>query len=974
MAERQTARKHPLRVIHGPAPLPTLFFGSPPLMCQPRSRSVTDRTFPRLLRDRDRPASDCNLMTPHRARRLTYLGLLLAMVLFSVTPLAAQCLKIQVLDPSSNPVPTATVSIGDQEQTTDGSGVATFCDLGASPYQVIVSAPGFETTEKSVQQTEGLITLVLQLAIVSEDLVVVGTRTEGRDPLESPVPVELVPGERLRRSGQIETGRALQMQAPSFNFSSSSISDGSDALRPATLRGLGPDQTLVLVNGKRRHNSALLHVNTSVGRGTAGTDLNAIPVAAIERIEVLRDGAAAQYGSDAIAGVINIVLKNSPGFSTDTSWGQTYAGDGDAFTQSVHGGFGFKDDGFLNFTFETRLRDRTNRAGLSGTRQYHYIDCASGQAPDNAAGGNCFDPREYTFNRKNFRIGDADSQQYSIYYNAGVPFGENVRFYSFGGFTLRNNNSAGFYRRANQDSRVVLSVYPDGFLPEINTDVNDISVAAGVEWTTDRDWDFDISMNHGRNTFDFLITNSINASYGANSPRMADSGGPRFDQTTFNFDVSRLFEYSGRTMNLAFGGEVRRDSYGIRPGEPLSHLHCTDDPNVDPSTCLPKSAGIQVFPGFQQRVDESRTNIAAYTDLEWLFGGKFLLGTAGRFERYSDFGSTVNGKLSTRYDFTPAFALRGSVNTGFRAPSLHQLYFNNLSTQFLAGPSGELEAFEVGTFRNDSDVAKAVGIPPLKQETSLNFSGGAVAKMGQSTSLTADVFQVRVDDRIVISGNFSASALEATAPQIAAALLSAGASRAQFFTNATQTVTSGVEFSFKSVHAYRNGSVLDFGLAGMYADTKLEGGVNAPALLTGFEDIIFGSVDRSILTEWQPNTRLQALADYSIGRFRFGGALRYFGSYWIQEGSNRQEFSGKWLTDVHFGIRMFDKTELTLGAHNLFDITPDPNKIGQSRGGTLIDAGGRTIVSSPGVFQYSRRAAPFGFNGGFFYVRYSLRF
>ena len=902
--------------------------------------------------------------------------LLLVTVVFSVRSLAGQqCLEVEVLDPSSAPVSNATVSIGNREQPTDGSGLAIFCELGASSHWIIVSAAGFQTKEASVQQAEGQITFVLQLATLSEDLVVVGTRTEGRDPLESSVPVERIRGERLRRSGVQETGRALQMESPSFNFSSSSISDGTDALRPATLRGLGPDQTLVLVNGKRRHNSALLHVNTSVGRGTAGTDMNAIPLAAIERIEVLRDGAAAQYGSDAIAGVINIVLRNRPGFSMDTSWGQTYAGDGDIFTHSMHGGFASENGAFLNLTFETRLRDSTNRAGLSGARQYHYTDCASGQTPDNPAGGNCFDPREYTFNRKNFRIGDAESEQYSSYYNAGVPLGDNARFYSFGGFTLRDNNSAGFYRRANQDSRVVLSVYPDGFLPEINTDVNDIAVAAGIEWETNRDWNFDMSMNHGRNTFDFLITNSINASYGANSPRMADSGGPRFNQTTFNFDVSRLFEYSGRTMNLAFGGEVRRDAYGIRPGEPLSYLHCTDDPNVDPSTCeTTKSAGIQVFPGFQQKVDESRTNIAAYTDLEWLFDDKFMLGTAGRFERYSDFGSTVSGKLSSRYDFTPAFALRGSVNTGFRAPSLHQVYFNNLSTQFLPGASGELEPFEVGTFRNDSDVAKAVGIPPLKQETSLNFSGGAVLRMGETMSLTADVFRVRVDDRIVISGNFTASALEETAPQIASALLSAGASRAQFFTNATQTVTSGVEFSFNSVHASRNGGVLDLGFSGMYADTELVGGVDAPALLTGFENIIFGNVDQSILTEWQPNTRLQALADYTIGRFRFGSALRYFGSYWIQEGSNRQEFGGKWLTDVDFGIRMFQKTELTLGVHNLFNVTPDLNRIGQSRGGTLVDASGRGIVSSPGVFQYSRRAAPFGFNGGFFYARYSLHF
>ncbi len=908
------------------------------------------------------------------------LALLLAAAAFSVSPAAGQqeCLRILVTDPSSAPVSNATVSIGAQEQPTDDSGTVAFCGLGAGPHSVVVTAPGFASKEQTVQQSAGALTIMLELGVVSEEIVVVGTRAEGRDPLESPVPVELVPGERLVQSGQFETGRALQMLAPSFNFSSSSISDGTDALRPATLRGLGPDQTLVLVNGKRRHNSALLHVNVSVGRGTAGTDMNAIPLAAIERIEVLRDGAAAQYGSDAIAGVINIVLKNTPGTELETSWGRTYAGDGATYTFSAHHGFAFGEGGFLNLTYQLRDRERTNRAGLSGNRQYDWGSCAPGQAPDNPSGGNCFDPREYTFNRTNFRIGDADSDQQTVYYNAGIPIGDRAEFYSFGGVSIRDNNSAGFYRRPNQYARAVLDVYPDGFLPEINTDVNDASFAGGVRWNTRQGWEFDLSVNHGRNTFDFLISNSINASYGAASPTEADSGGPHLDQTTFNFDASRLFEYSGKTMNLAFGGEFRRDGWGIRAGEPISYLHCTDDASFDTSRCIAdKAAGIQVFPGFKpsNAVDESRTNTAAYADLEWVFNGKLMLGAAGRFERYSDFGSTVNGKLSARYDFTPAFALRGSVNTGFRAPSLHQLYFNNLSTQFLPGPSGDLEAFEIGTFRNDSPVAKALGIPDLKQETSLNISGGIVARPSRTTSLTIDAFRVKVDDRIVISGNFQAASLEASYPDVAAVMREARAAGAQFFTNAAQTVTQGVEFSLDHAHSWRNGSVLDFGLSGAFNDTRLEGSVNAPMLLAGLEDIIFSSRDRSIIEEWQPNTRLQALADYRIGRFRFGGGLRYFGTYWVQEGgSSRQKFSGKWLTDVHLGIRILNRDELTLGVHNLFNVTPDINTIGQSRGGTLVDASGFTIVDSPGVFQYSRRAAPFGFNGGFFYVRYRINF
>ncbi|MDE0101002.1 MAG: TonB-dependent receptor [Bryobacterales bacterium] len=333
-----------------------------------------------------------------------------------------QTLRVQVMDPFSQPITTATVSIGDQEVPTDDGGTAIFSGLGAGPHSAVVSAPDFATRALEVTQSEGTVTVELQLQAVSEVIDVeatVGTRSQGVQPLESAVPVELILGERLRATGQFETGRALQMQAPSFNFSSSSISDGTDALRPATLRGLGPDQTLVLVNGKRRHNSALLHVNTSVGRGTAGTDLNAIPIAAIERIEVLRDGAAAQYGSDAIAGVINLVLKSTPGFAVDTSWGQTYAGDGDSGVYSMHGGWGSQNGGFMNLTFEARQRDRTNRAGWSGQTQYPLVDCAAAEPyaiiSGNGTPGRCFDPREYTFNRKNFRVGDADSLQYSAY-------------------------------------------------------------------------------------------------------------------------------------------------------------------------------------------------------------------------------------------------------------------------------------------------------------------------------------------------------------------------------------------------------------------------------------------------------------------------------------------------------------------------------------------------------------------------------
>lgn len=920
------------------------------------------------------------------------------------SPSSGQALEVVVVDPFSDAVANATVAIGDVEVPTDSSGTAVFSGLGAGPHSVVVSAPGFAAALRDLDQSDGSVTIRLQLQAVSEVIDVeanVGTRSDGVQPLESAVPVELVLGERLRSTGQLETGRALQMQAPSFNFSSSTISDGTDALRPATLRGLGPDQTLVLVNGKRRHNSALLHVNTSVGRGTAGTDMNAIPIAAIERIEVLRDGAAAQYGSDAIAGVINIVLKDSPGFASDTAWGQTYAGDGDTLMQSVYGGWAAENGGFLSLTFEARDRDRTNRAGWSARTQYPLVDCAldapyaigrGGGNPGAGTPGRCFDPREYGFNRKNFRIGDADSRQYSMFYNLATPIGRRTSFYSFGGFTRRDNQSTGFYRRANV-SNTVLAFYPDGFLPEINTDVEDLSLAGGIEHTSASGWNLDLSMTHGRNTFDFLITNSNNATYGTASPRQADSGGPRFQQNAFNFDVSREFEGAGRTTSVAFGTEFRRDQYGIRAGEPFSYLNCKDDPSVsDKSNCVSAPAGIQVFPGFQRNVEESRTNVGVYGDLEFGFDNGFKFGTAARFERYSDFGVSVTGKLSARYDFHPAFALRGSFNSGFRAPSLHQLHFTNVSTQFVTNADGETVAQERGTYPNNSSVAKALGIPDLKQERSFNFSGGAVARLGPTTSLTVDAFRVSVRDRIVISGSFTAGKL-AGIPEAVAGLNAVNATAAQFFTNAAETITKGVEFSFSSIHAWRNGSMLDLGISGMLVNTDLVGGVNAPTLLAGLEDTIFGGQDRSILTEWQPNTRVQGMADYSIGRFRVGGALRYFGSYWVQEGGSmgerpcgasgfsesliggsRQQFCGKLLTDLHVGYRLFEGTELTVGAQNLLNSVPDQNHVGQTRSGRIEDSSGRVIIESPGIFLFSRRAAPFGFNGGFYYVRLSLRF
>ena len=919
-----------------------------------------------------------------------------AAILFGIvsvipTIASAEALNVVVQDQNRNAIPTAKVKIGNQEQTTDESGAATFSDV-TDAQSLIVTAIGFSS--KRINITAGQTEVIVILAPIQtiESVVVVGTRSIGRRALQAPVPIEVVNREQLSLTGQSETGRVLQMLVPSFNFPSSTISDGTDALRPATLRGLGPDQTLVLINGKRRHKSALLHVNSSVGRGTAGTDFNAIPAAAIERIEVLRDGAAAQYGSDAIAGVINIVLKDDTDKGdVNIYWGQTYEADGDTWRGNGNYGTKVGDSGFLNLTVEWRERYRTNRAGFTGTRQYDWVEANSGSPPDATlevkdANGNVtgekpvwFDRREYHFNRKNFRVGDSDSAQKVGVYNFGLPLTEGLELYSFGSYATRQNNSSGFYRNSKDVSRNVKAIYPDGFLPEINTDIEDVSIALGVAWNhASTDLDIDVGFNHGLNTFDFLVSNSLNASYGSGSPTTADSGGFRLNQTAFNVDVTYPLMYQSSLVNLAGGVEFRREGYGIRAGEPVSWFNA--GLGADGA-----AGGIQVFPGFRpdNEVDESRTNIAGYADFESYLSGQpgtgLLVGAAVRGEQYSDFGATLTGKAMARYDLTEQIAIRGASSTGFRAPLLQQLYFNNISTQFKAdnndadgdGNTTELLAFEIGTFRNDSDIARALNIPELKEETSVNVSGGIVAKPIQNLWLTFDAFQIDIDDRIVLSGSFKADAVPA--------LAQAGADQAQVFTNVAQTRTRGIDVATGYLHAFDNESILNFKLAATWTDTKVIGDVEAPGpILIGLEEILFPERERSIIEEWQPNTRINFTADYIIGPLQIGSALRYFGSYTVQEGSGkstqRQTYSGKWLTDIQGIYQLNAALVLTLGANNFLNQLPDLNEVGQARGGTLIDSTGTVIADSPGVFTYDRRAAPFGFNGGFYYAKLSYSF
>ena len=829
-----------------------------------------------------------------------------------------------------------------------------------------------------------------------EETITLGTRVDaGRSSLASPVPADRINADDMRRTGGTETARILQRLAPSFNFPSSTISDGTDSVRPATLRGLGPDQVLVLVNGKRRHTSALIHVNGSVGRGTAGVDLNAIPASAIARIEVLRDGAAAQYGSDAIAGVINIVLRDNPeGGEVGFSYGEYEQGDGNTRNGWWHRGWQLGDGGFLTSALEYRERGPTSRARPDGSQ---WFPCVT-PATDDADCGT-FDAREFTVERDVFRVGDADSQQLALVLNAGIPLLGGGEIYGFLSFSERDNISGGFYRRPVDENRNPPigadgeAWAPLGFLPLINTDIEDLSFGAG--WRSSfRAWDTDLSLFYGANDFEFRITDSVNAShanvYGAASPTRADAGTLGIDLLTLNLDVSRALAWG----HLAWGAEWRRDGYEIHAGDELSWQDYDNGCRTDPPTavCLSEvnaAAGIQVFPGFrpQNEVDEERRALSLYGDVEYTGISNLLLTAAARYERYSDFGDTVTGKLAGRWQLHSTLALRAALSSGFRAPSMQQLYFNNVSTQFVAVMGTDVP-MEVGTFRNNDAVTRAIGIPELEEETSFNYGLGFIYTPVDTLHITLDLYRIDIDDRIIISAQLEQAPNDdgTCSNALCTALQEQGTRSGQFFLNAADTQTTGGDLVAAWEPALPGYSELELSLAFNYTNTRIEN-ILVPDVLdrsgiSGNE--LFTRRDQSILEDWQPQDRVNFTAHWERGPVNATLSVDRYGEYTVDD-STEQTFGAKYLTNLQAGYSFAQGWHVEAGGNNIFDETPDENNLGcggppahgRSRAspcGGLTDSAGNTAANYPGVFIYSRRSAPFGFNGAFYYLRLRYTF
>jgi iron complex outermembrane receptor protein len=804
-----------------------------------------------------------------------------------------------------------------------------------------------------------------------EEVVVLGSRVAGRTATDLPVPVDTLTAESLANTGQTEVGRMLQSLAPSFNFSSSSISDGTDALRPATLRGLGPDQTLVLINGKRRHQASLIHINNSVGRGTAGTDMNAIPAAAIQRIEVLRDGAAAQYGSDAIAGVINIVLKeDSEAGSISGSVGEYSDGDGYTENINLNKGFALGDSGFINVTANYRDRGRTSRANPQGVCLYGGCVDTDGNGFLEPALGN--EVREVSGpGRDPFRIGDAASEQFAIAINTALELGAG-ELYGFVTYSGREGASGAFYRNPSSGGAALddgENVIPDGFLPIINSEIDDFSINIGYREEFDNGATLDISYTNGGNDIDYSTSNTVNYSFvnelnfgrglsdadiRAQIPRSAFAYGLELNLETINLDYTQSFG----DLYVAFGAELRTDEYIITPGEPYSF---TDFDSVDGVALYAQngSGGTQGFGGIgpASAADEERDVISFYLDSEYQLTDDLLVSAAVRYDDYDGFGDTTNFKLAGNLRVTDTVRLRAAASTGFRAPSMQQLFFSNISTQFIGGVQ-----IETGTFRNDSEVAQAIGIPTLKEEESDNFSIGAIIDLADNWNLTIDLYSIDIDDRIVLSNNLGSG----LSPALDAALLATGSGGGQFFLNAIDTETDGVDIVSTYSDIEVGGGLLDLTFAANFTDTDIADifSDSSPALTAIAPEDIFGGFQPSVIETWQPEERISLIGRYVLDDWSFNLALQHYGEYTTVD-TGSQTYGSELLTDLRIAYDFGNGVTANISGVNIFDVTPDEVTNSGSRGGNFESAPGLEDLASPTVFRYSRRSAPFGFNGAY---------
>jgi len=721
---------------------------------------------------------------------------------------------------------------------------------------------------------------------------------------------------------------------------------------------LGPSRTLVLVNGKRKNQSALVYINDTPGKGEVGTDMKSIPTAAIERIEVLRDGASAQYGSDAIAGVINIVLKENVEYTNiNVNSGITTEGDGFSVGADINSSLNVGENGYVNFTLAYSQQELTNRAGEPGE--------------DTLFGVSANDPTFGPWLKKNpdlgMTIGQPEMKNGQIFYNAAFPFKNNSgEFYVFGGLSIRKGTSFALYRTPYwvPDPFNLLhesGTEYNGFQPTFETDIKDFNNSAGVKFDL-LGFNADLSGTFGSNSVDYTVGNTLNRDLGAASPTSFEVGGYSFSNLIGNFDLSRNFGQ----LSLAFGAEARKEIFKATTGEPDSYF----------------GGGAQSFPGIQpsNAVDESRTNYGIYANLDWDISEAFLIGGAVRYEDFSDFGDNSSWKINSRYKLGEKSALRASYGTGFRAPSLHQIFLSNIQTLLSGGTISNQ-----GTFNNvDPVIREGLGVPQLHAETSENISAGITLQPVKNLSFSLDFYKINVDDRVLFSGEVGFDGDDNTTNPVEQILNDYDVTSIKFFINAVNTETYGADFVANYSNIALGAGTLAINLAGNLNDTKINGQINTPQVLAENGYDIFNRKEQARITDSRPKTKILLGFDYKINDFSVQLNNTYFGEVTWRHANNGlngaplgpngsllptddaeydQTFAGKVITDLNFNYTFSEKLSLNLSVNNLLNVYPD-----------AIDTKGDFVTDLGGRFKYPWEVNQFGFNGTILKAGLSYKF
>ncbi len=802
---------------------------------------------------------------------------------------AQQTFTVKVIDSKTgNPITSASVIVKatNKGASTNNNGV--FIILAKANDILEITCIGYKP--QSVKLTSGAeVTVALEASSVDlGDIVVIGTRGAARAKTESAVPIDVI---KINQVGlptaRMDLTSILNMAAPSFNYNKQSGADGADHIDLGTLRGLGPDQTLVLINGKRRHQTAFVGLFGSRGRGNSGADLNAFPQSAVDRIEILRDGASAQYGSDAMAGVMNIILrKDINHWTINTGWAgyndtkynayktrtsnQYYYNkpiDGGTFTLSANNGFGLgKNGGFINFSLDY----------LSQAKTYRQVADTNIASNSNAL----------PLNSSRRAFGDGSVKTYGALYNMELPVNATKTiFYSFGSFNTKASDAFAYSRNlsARPDRFPVdaggTPIFVEGIMrksidgevyynPHIGANINDASIALGLKGVTVKNWNWDVSLTNGKNDFQYFGDKTFNASLIGNATRnYFIDGGFRFRQATLNVDFSKAFKSVASGLNIGYGAEYRSEKYSINKGEEASYTQYANN--------FGQAPGSQGFPGFSPAdvIKATRYNFSAYGDAELNVTNKWLVDGAVRVESYSDFGSVATFKLATRLKAADNFNLRGSVSTGFRAPSLQQINFSNTLTSFSGG-----QLVQSRIARNGDDVTKAAGIPNLKEETSINASLGFAWKPVQGLTFTLDGYMVKVKDRIVLSGLFDKD--DATLPtSFTSQLATLGVQTAQFFANSVNTTNYGVDVVIDYVKKWGNHRFKGL-LAGNFQNMTVDK-VNIPSALDDsyrHRKTFFSDREEAFLLASAPKAKFNLSLEYTCNNLSFGTNVTYFGN------------------------------------------------------------------------------------------------